>query len=317
MKKHTLGAAIAAILGVTSLSAQAALVIEGGERKTTIAQSEQVEPEKKAASSTEQRRHDWRYNNRVILKEFGEGSPSGYTGFGKDMTLSTSLSLIVPERWTVKLTDAVDPEVKTNWNASEETWVEGLAEVMKSTDYSARVFWNKKTVEIEAVPSQTPEIDTIKQAKAEKAEKSEKAEPQPKEAESQSEGGKVKAAPQENDETKVARAEVTETTSHGVRKTVSSAPSSATAPALKPSFTVNAGEKIGQALAAWGRSLSPSWTVVWNTRGREDWKVPSTTTFHGDFKSVATQIVEALRANGIDIEAEFWSNRTLVVTVET
>ncbi len=175
MKKQVLSAAIATILGVASLSAQAALVIEGGSSQQAKAESS-VSVEKKTASSADDSRHDWRHGNRVVVKEFGSGHASGYSGFGEEMSLSDSLSLIVPEGWTVRLADGVEPSSKVNWRASGDTWVEGLVGVMKDSAYSSRVFWDRRMVEVEDVPSQTPEIDTLKAEKAKKAQEAKKAE---------------------------------------------------------------------------------------------------------------------------------------------
>lgn len=159
MKRQVLSAAIAAAMGMTfTPMVQAALVIEGGVSDTASADTSGAKKNGGSDSSASEARHDWREGSRVVVKEFGEGRASTYRGFGNGMSLSDSLSLIVPEGWTVRLDDQVDSSKEVDWRARGDSWVEGLAGVMKDADYSARVYWDEQKVHVEPVPSQNPEV---------------------------------------------------------------------------------------------------------------------------------------------------------------
>jgi hypothetical protein len=55
------------------------------------------------------------------------------------------------------------------------------------------------------------------------------------------------------------------------------------------------------------------WTVVWQVP--EDWQVPNTTTFSGDFQKAVSQVIQALSANGANIHAVFHTaNNTVVIS---
>lgn len=77
------------------------------------------------------------------------------------------------------------------------------------------------------------------------------------------------------------------------------------------SWTLTEGHMIGADLADWAKSAD--WNVVWNLH--KDWVVPASTTFTGDFKAAATNVINTLAANGVLIRAQFYDgNKTLVVT---
>jgi len=81
--------------------------------------------------------------------------------------------------------------------------------------------------------------------------------------------------------------------------------------AVSPVFTLTRGDLIFTDLQKWA-SLS-GWTVVWNVP--EDWAVPNTTTFSGDFQKAVTKVVQALSANGANIHAVFHTaNNTVVIS---
>lgn len=82
-------------------------------------------------------------------------------------------------------------------------------------------------------------------------------------------------------------------------------------PPPAPSWTLKAGETVGHGLQMWGDRAG--WKVVWNLT--KDWSVPAPSTFHGDFRSVATEVLQALASNGALIRGQFYEgNNTLVVT---
>ncbi len=77
-----------------------------------------------------------------------------------------------------------------------------------------------------------------------------------------------------------------------------------------PLWTLKANQAISLGLDAWAHASG--WKVVWNVP--QDWLVPNTVQFQGDFRAAATQVIQALAANGADIRADVYNaNKTLVV----
>ena len=77
-----------------------------------------------------------------------------------------------------------------------------------------------------------------------------------------------------------------------------------------PLWTLKANQAISVDLDAWAGASG--WKVVWNVP--QDWLVPNTVQFQGDFRAAATQVIQALAANGADIRADVYTaNKTLVV----
>ena len=78
----------------------------------------------------------------------------------------------------------------------------------------------------------------------------------------------------------------------------------------QPVFVLTKGRLILTELQKW--AAQSGWTVVWQVP--EDWMVPNTTTFTGDFQQAVTQVVQALAANGANIHAVFHTaNNTVVI----
>lgn len=91
----------------------------------------------------------------------------------------------------------------------------------------------------------------------------------------------------------------------------------ADSPALVPvtkamqTWQLTVGRTIGKELHTW--SQSAGWQVIWNLP--KDWSVPSTTTFTGDFKTAASEVISTLAKNGALVRAQFYDgNKTMVVT---
>ena len=77
-----------------------------------------------------------------------------------------------------------------------------------------------------------------------------------------------------------------------------------------PLWTLKANQAISVGLNAWAHASG--WKVVWNVP--QDWLVPNTVQFQGDFRAAATQVIQALAANGADIRADVYTeNKTVVV----
>ncbi len=81
---------------------------------------------------------------------------------------------------------------------------------------------------------------------------------------------------------------------------------------VKPTkvWKLTEGKTISKELTAWGKSAE--WKVIWQLK--KDWTIPADTTFTGDFKTAATEVIKTLAANGLVIRAQFFDgNKTLVV----
>lgn len=79
---------------------------------------------------------------------------------------------------------------------------------------------------------------------------------------------------------------------------------------LLTSWELKEGHTIGRELQDWGKRAG--WKVIWQLD--KDWEVPANTLLTGDFKTVATKVIETLTVNGILIRARFFDgNKTLLV----
>ncbi|MBU2834789.1 hypothetical protein HF673_03060 [Acidithiobacillus thiooxidans] len=79
---------------------------------------------------------------------------------------------------------------------------------------------------------------------------------------------------------------------------------------VTPVFILNRGDLILPDLQKWAKQSG--WTVVWQVP--EDWQVPNTTTFSGDFQKAVSQVIQALSANGANVHAVFHiANKTVVI----
>lgn len=78
-----------------------------------------------------------------------------------------------------------------------------------------------------------------------------------------------------------------------------------------PHWQLDAGRLVGRQLSAW--ASRSGWTVQWNLN--QDWSVPVSTQYKGDFVTVAGNVVKALAADGLNIRAKFYEgNHVLVVS---
>lgn len=83
-----------------------------------------------------------------------------------------------------------------------------------------------------------------------------------------------------------------------------------TAIPIQAGWTMTAGHTVGHELQAWGEKAG--WKVIWNMP--KDWAVPANSTFKGDFKTAATEVIKTLTANGALLRAQFYDgNKTLVI----
>ena len=78
-----------------------------------------------------------------------------------------------------------------------------------------------------------------------------------------------------------------------------------------PIYLLNQGDLILTDLQKWAKQSG--WTVIWQVP--EDWQVPNTTTFGGDFQKAVSQVIQALSANGANVHAVFHTaNNTVVIS---
>ena len=86
------------------------------------------------------------------------------------------------------------------------------------------------------------------------------------------------------------------------------APKEATAPTT---WTLREGHMIGRELKEWAESAG--WHVEWALK--KDWSTPTKTTFNGDFKAAASEVIKTLASNGVIIRVQFFDgNQTMMVT---
>jgi hypothetical protein len=88
------------------------------------------------------------------------------------------------------------------------------------------------------------------------------------------------------------------------------APPAPPPPPPQPEWYLSANTLVGNDLKSWGETAG--WTVVW--QASQDWPVPTSTHFQGDFQTVASQVLTDLAAQGANIRGKFYSgNQTLVI----
>lgn len=82
-------------------------------------------------------------------------------------------------------------------------------------------------------------------------------------------------------------------------------------PPAQTGWALVAGGLIGRQIINWGKAAG--WQVIW--RVQQDWAVPGSVEFYGDFTTATTQVIEDLASEGASIHAVFYQgNRTLVIT---
>lgn len=82
-------------------------------------------------------------------------------------------------------------------------------------------------------------------------------------------------------------------------------------PPPEPVWYLNANSLVGTDLKTWGKQAG--WTVIW--QANQDWPVPTSTHFQGDFQTVAAQVLNDLAGQGANIRGKFYTgNQTLVIS---
>lgn len=88
-------------------------------------------------------------------------------------------------------------------------------------------------------------------------------------------------------------------------------PSQEARPSSSTTWTLTAGNTVGQELQAWGEKAG--WKVIWNMP--KDWSVPASTNFTGGFQAAASEVIKTLATNGALVRARFFEgNNTMIVT---
>ena len=82
-------------------------------------------------------------------------------------------------------------------------------------------------------------------------------------------------------------------------------------PPPEPIWYLNANSLVGADLKSWGEQAG--WTVIW--QATQDWPVPTSTHFQGNFQTVAAQVLNDLAGQGANIRGKFYTgNQTLVIS---
>ena len=280
MHNTVLRAAMATAIGLgVSAPAGATLFIEGGQYDCDDCDKSQL------AQADTGTRHYWRHDGEIVIAQTGQGPAGNYNGFGKAMSLEDALDLVLPEGWTKRFASGVDPHREVTW-ASEGTWVDALFEILKASEYAARVSWAEQSVvvhdEILRAPGVTlPEVpETASKAPEEGA------------GSGATEGGTIEPFVPADDPV---MAEQDEPEPIG--------------PTEFPAGEVE--ENLGAFMAAWGRE------IYW----KSSLEKPLITRFSIPLSGMSFQddldvILGALNEGRFDVEADEYQNGIVVISVE-
>jgi hypothetical protein len=219
------------------------------------------------------------------LEQVGYGTPGQRSSFGDGIPLRDALPLILPHDWRVYAQPGVVGTIPVTWKAKNAQWTDTLKEVLRQSGLIATLNW--------------PHMDLLLRVK-----------PTPAVAPLNTKGYTAWVAPGTGSSS--AASGIPSNFHVGPATSVSQ--QTFAAPSLSgatPVFTLNQGDLILTDLQKWAKQSG--WTVVWQVP--EDWQVPNTTTFNGDFQKAVSQVIQALSANGANVHAVFHTaNNTVVIS---
>ena len=221
-----------------------------------------------------------------VLAQYGTGSnvPSPRLKTGTP-TVRQALTETLPENWKVYTRPGVslDLPVTIPNRVTQQPWTQALHYILESAGLHGALYWGPQVLTVWAPPPH-----------------------------------KVPASFSVQPDLKGFQSALNTGTPVPQGKTVAPLSSAAASPMPVPSlagaspvFVLNQGDLILTDLQKWARQSG--WTVVWQVP--EDWQVPNTTTFSGDFQSAVSQVIQALSANGANVHAVFHTaNNTVVIS---
>ena len=247
------------------------------------------------------------------LTQAGHGSPTPIPGAdGHFLPLESAIHTIAPMGWSVHLGPYISPSLPVTWHKGP--WTDSLQRLVSGEGMCASVDWGNRTVSIQASASllvgtsnDAPIVPGAEQqAKTSALLETTKSEKTTRSTANSSNFHWGKAEPD------AAKATM-HTPAGGI--TLSATSILANKPvkpiAFTPTWSLAKGTLIATELKQWARQSG--WTVVWQVP--EDWQVPNTTTFSGDFQKAVSQVIQALSANGANVHAVFHTaNNTVVIS---
>ncbi|MDA8153093.1 MAG: toxin co-regulated pilus biosynthesis Q family protein [Acidithiobacillus sp.] len=211
---------------------------------------------------------------------------------GRIMPLQRALFHIVPEGWQTHISKYISPTIPVTWHKG--LWTTSLNRMAKSDAWVAHINFEKRSILIDPTPELLVGIPGISNAKEPLAT-----------VPSNSTITDVAMPQQSNGE--IAKG-------HNIGETTISSTGNLPINSLAhatPVFILNRGDLILTDLQKWAKQAA--WTVIWQVP--EDWQVPNTTTFSGDFQKAVSQVIQALSANGANVHAVFHTaNNTVVIS---
>ena len=219
------------------------------------------------------------------LESVGYGMAASGSSYGTNLPLKDALRLILPQGWHVYAKSGVSGSVPVTWKAKSTPWTDPLRNVLRQSGLEATVNWPHQAVLLRVQPvHKAAPLSTKGYTAWNHSSSDDSGAPLP-------ENFHVGHA------------------GHGAEDfSVPTVPSLANA---TPIFLLNQGDLILTDLQKWAKQSG--WTVIWQVP--EDWQVPNTTTFGGDFQKAVSQVIQALSANGANVHAVFHTaNNTVVIS---
>ena len=221
-----------------------------------------------------------------VLAQHGQGQAGSCKG-GGFTTLGAVLQAILPEGWTVYTKPGVLLGVQVQYQCNQKPWTDVLREAIHKDGLHGAVWWGARDLTLWPAPVHSwgtpqpkPDLQGFQNAQIRKDVPALVTSPKAPDL--------VSAPP----------------------ATAAPAPAAFTAP-LTPVFTLNRGDLILTGLQKWAKQSG--WTVIWQVP--EDWQVPNTTSFSGDFQKAVGQVIQALATNGANVHAVFHTaNNTVVIS---
>lgn len=213
------------------------------------------------------------------LEQMGSGYAESRSSFGDALPISKAVHLILPQGWRVYAQKGVSGAITVTWHAHHVSWLVPLREVLRQSGLIGTVNWPHQALLLRVRPM--PKVPPLR------------VKGYTRWGSSSSANSSVHSG--------------LPSSFHVGRSKILPLPSLSQ---VVPVFSLQAGRLIEPQLRSWAKQSG--WKVIWQLP--EDWQVPNTTTFTGDFQQAVTRVVEALAANGANIHAVFHTaNNTVVI----
>ena len=232
-----------------------------------------------------------RFTKEPVLAQHGVGIAEVCHG-GGIMTMRQAIQKLLPEGWTVYSRPGVLLGLNTHYSCKGgKPWTTALQHAIRNVGFHGAIYWgpNDMTVWVPAAsPESSPDLSGYKPVAL-------KPHIVREDTLTVGRGGKIVASLSQDTAT---------------MQTTAPLPSPSLSGAT-PVFLLNKGDLILTDLQKWAKQSG--WTVIWQVP--EDWQVPNTTSFSGDFQKAVSQVIQALSANGANVHAVFHTaNNTVVVS---